>query len=301
MAYAKATLIRRIRQRVEEDPWQDTVTSDPNTTDTSLTVADATKWAVGDWLEWQDDGELSLVRAASGTTLTVLRGYQSDTPGTGSDHAINTRVAKRPRVRYKRVEEAISSAIDELWPFVYAPIEVTVTPDQDSHGYYSVDATVEWLSSATQESTSGFQVHAYGGLRSDHPIDIIKNLRDNVPVTSTTGRMLFIPQHYNFDNPIHVVGIRRVTDEVTGSNYDDLDEGVPVQCVINMVIAELLESGDIKRLSSDVEMGDRTVVPGRRTAVGDTWKRKGLRYRRQWRDQLEITYPLMQSRRQRFM
>mgnify|MGYP000154892807 CR=1 FL=1 len=60
-------------------------------------VADTTKYAIGNIVEFQDDGEQCLVTAlASATTLTVIRNFNysvTSTAGTGTSHSLSTATA----------------------------------------------------------------------------------------------------------------------------------------------------------------------------------------------------------------
>lgn len=301
MSYSKTTLIRRIRDKVGEQAWYDSVTSSPTTTGTALTVADTTKWAVGDVLEFQEDGDRCRVTAlTNATTLAVSRGYLSDTPGTGTAHTGPQLVVKRPVFAYAKIVESISTVIDELWPHVYALVTADLTPSQTSGGWYSVASTFEDLSGAYQLGTGTTpQLFSYGGRRSDHPIDLVRRQANNVPTTGTTGNFVYIPLHWNMTNTIRVNGIRRLTDSVTTGNYDDFSAGVEVACIINFVVADLLRGTDVGRTSNrDIAQYDSLVVPMRKTQLADAWRREGVRDRHRWKDELRKTLPRMQTFRQ---
>jgi len=303
MAFAKATLISRIRRRLNDDPWHDICTEAMDTTETDLSVADTTKWAVGDIVEFQDDGEQCLVTVlTSSTVLTVIRavnGSPSATPGTGTTHAINGDIVKNPVYQYIQIEQAISAAIAELWPYVYKKITTSVTPLTTGENYYSVAATVEGISSAVQLSTATVDKPQFYGLRrSAYPIELVVGLPDNFPGTEDTGKAVWIPRTYNTTNAILVNGIGRITDTVATSSYSDLTDGNEVQCVVYFALAELVASTDIIRSTgTDTSMNDQSVSPGRRSQLSEVWYQKGLRRRRQWEMDLHTSLPKLPSYR----
>jgi len=302
MAFSQATLINRVRVRsgTGQEDKHDICTEAMDTTETGLDVADTTIWAVGDVVQFEDDGELCLVTAlASSTVLTVVRNYLfsvTATAGTGTTHSINADIVANPIFSQKAIKEAIDEVIRSLWPWVYIKVTTDLTPSTSTH-YYSVAATFEDLSSAMQRNlgTEAKPLY-YGGRRSYFPIELLKNLPDNFPDTEDTGRAVYIPRLHNTTNTIRVSGIRRLTATVTGGNYDDLTDGVEVDCVMNLAVAELLEGSDSGRSTGDdVSMSDQSVAPGRRSAIGETvWQRRGMAKRHQWERELRLTLPRME-------
>jgi hypothetical protein len=305
MAFSQATLVNRVRRRLGDDPFLDTCTEAMDATETDLSVADTTKYSVGSVVEFLDDGEQCLITALfSATVLTVQRNHNlsvTATAGTGTTHAINTLIATDPPHKFQNVAEAIDEVIQSLWPHVYTSVEATITPSA-SNPYYSVAATFEDLSSAMQRDTSTVsRPRYYGGRRNPFSIELLEQLPDNFPDTEDTGKALYIPHLYNATKTIHVVGIRRLTDTLTGGNYDDLTDGLEVDCVMNFAVEELLEISDAQRTAGeDVSMNDQSVVPGRRSAVADSiWRRKALRQRHQWQEDLRRNLPHMATYRGR--
>lgn len=260
-----------------------------------------TQWTQGNVVEFQDDGELCLVTSVATNTLNVVRNYQfsvTATAGTGTSHANGIGIVKNPVYEYVQIKDAISAVVLELWPYVYTKVTATITPLATVGGLYSVAATFEKLSSAVQRDTSTAGSPCfYGGRRSYYPISLLRGLPDNFPTTEDTGKAVSIPSVYNLTNTIFVTGVRRLTDATTTpGTYDDLTDGVEVECVVYLAIHELLGSKDIPRSASDdTTMADSSVVAGRRTAVADTWLRKGLRKRRQWEADLRTSLPILES------
>jgi hypothetical protein len=301
MAFAQATLVKRIRARLGEVEWHDICTEAMDATEVGLDVADTTKWSIGEVVEFQDDGELCLVTAIpGGTTLTVIRNYQlsvTATPGTGTTHSINADIVKDPHFRYSAIIQAIDATIGDLWPHVGAAEVTTITPVAGVR-YYSVAAVIEALSSAEQHAVGSIaKAQFYGGKRSAYPIELVRGIGDNFPTTEDTGKAVWIPRLYNTTNTIKVIGVRPVTNAISGGNYTDLTDGVQVECVMYLTISELLAATDVPRLTSeDTSMHDASVTPGRRSFVADDiWHRRGVQARARWRRDLRTSLPRLGS------
>src|SRR3990172_21840 len=109
MAFAKATLIQRIRTRLNDNPFQTACTEAMDASETDLDVAATSKFDVGDIVEFQDDGEQCLVTALADTdTLTVIRGFNGTTATT---HSSGVLTAKNPVFAYKQIEDAIAEVL----------------------------------------------------------------------------------------------------------------------------------------------------------------------------------------------
>ncbi len=298
MAFSRTTLVHRIRRILNDNPFQDTCTEAMDTTETGLDVADTTKYDIGAIVEFQDDGEQCLVTAlASGTTLTVIRGYNSTTPGTGSSHSISCVIAKDPVFQWVQIQEDIESVLRGLWPYVYKEVNLTLTPNTDGNQYYNVTngdtIPLMGLSSVTQIVGTGAtsRVFRYGERKGAYPVRIFSNM----PTSKVaSGQALWIPYLADATNSIFVNGIGNITATYSAPNYSDISEGVQVDAVKFLTVALLVAGSDIARTTQeDVMMGDQTVVPGRRTDVSSFWERKGIQARNQWAMELQRTLPRM--------
>lgn len=299
MAFSRATLINRIRRLLNDNPYMDICTEAMDTTETGLDVGDTTKYDIGATVEFQDDGEQCLVTAlASATTLTVIRGYNSATPGTGSAHSISAMIARDPVFQYTQIQEAVESVLRSFWPYVYKEVNLTLTPNTDGNRWYNVtngDTTGEImeLSSVVQEVGSGAtsRIFRYGERGDTYPVNIYNNLPTN---KVASGQGIFIPYVRDASNSIFVNGIGRITAAYSAPNYSDISEGIQVDCVIYYAVARLIAGADISRTTQeDISMGDQTVVPGRRTEIAAYWEAKALALRNQWKMELDIRLPRM--------
>jgi hypothetical protein len=299
MAFSRITLVTRIRHILNDNPFADICTEAMDTTETGLDVADTTKYEVGCMVEFQDDGEQCYVTALpSGTTLTVIRGYNSAAPGTGTSHNISTAIVRDPVFQFVQITDAVESVLRSFWPYVYKEVPLTLTPNTDGNKWYNVtngDTTGEMmeLSSAVQLVGTGATstVFRYGERGDVYPIFLMNNL-PTAKVTS--GQGIYIPFIRDATNSILVTGIGRLTATFSTPNYTDIEDGVQVDCVTYYAVARLVAESDITRSTQeDTTMGDQTVVPGRRTEIASFWEAKGLEKRHQWQEELRIKTPRM--------
>lgn len=294
MAFAKATLIQRIRTRLNDNPFQTACTEAMDASETGLDVASTTKFDVGDIVEFQDDGEQCLVTAlASSTELTVIRGFNGTTAAT---HSISVLVAKNPVFSYLAIEGAIAEVLRDLWPHVYKEVNYTITPVVGQRWYELDDggdtATILELSTVTQVyGASGQERVMYYGARRTGAYPA--NLEFNVPVAlAASGVGLYLPYLRHSTNNIFVNGIARLTATVSGGNYSDITEGVEVDCVMYLAMAKLVAWTDISRSTQeDVTMSDESVRPLVRTQLAGTLERQGYEARRRWEEELRIKLP----------
>jgi hypothetical protein len=113
-----ATLVNRTRRFVGDIPDLDTITASCTSSATSISVADTTKYTVGQKIEL--DYETMLVRAlASGTSLTVSRGMFDSTAAT---HASGASVLRPPNFLFADYRDALNSALDACFPLLYREV-----------------------------------------------------------------------------------------------------------------------------------------------------------------------------------
>lgn len=305
MAFAKASLVAKVRTILNDNPFLDACTEAMDTTETGLDVADTTIWSVGDVVEFQDDGELCLVTAlASATSLTVQRNYLlsvTATAGTGTSHSSGALIAKSPAVRYSGIVEHISGTLNSLWPYVYREINQTLTPDS-TKTYYEMDegttnaTSMIELSSVTQlYGSSDSKVFYYGVNGAAYPAYLVFNLPTGL-VASGVG--LYLPYFKHPTNSIYVNAIGKIDDTVATSSYSYINAGVQADCVAYLAAARLILSTDAFRtIQEDVTMGDQAITPGARTRLSAYYEAKGLEYRRLWEEELRLTLPRMRKAR----
>lgn len=296
MPYTQATLVRNVRSTLGDLPWLDYCTEAMDTTETSLDVADTTKYTPGDVVEFQDDGERCLVTAlASGTTLTVIRNFDGSSgaaPATGTAHNITMTIAKNPTFEYLAVVDAIGDSIYNLWPYVYGTVTYAITPVVGTKWYELDDSASN--STVALELQSVFQdVNSkpfyYGTRRTAYPV----RLHFDVPTTvAGSGVAIEIPFLRDATNAISVRCIRPLTPAIGTGAYTDLVAGLPANCVRWYAVAAMIErTGIVRATSDDITMTDESVKPGTRENVAGYWERKALMARHDWESILKRTVP----------
>jgi hypothetical protein len=299
MAFTKATLLTRIRTRLNDNPFTTACTEAMDASETDLDVADRAKFDVGDIVEFQDDGERCLV-TAGGTgagALTVIRGFNGTTAATHSSGAL---MAKNPVFSFTAMEQAISETIHDLWPHVYKSVAYSITPVAGTH-WYELDSGTDTallldISTVRQVIPKGAlnEPFDYGTRHSAYPATFYYN----VPVAvAASAKALYIPRLRDTTNAILVTGLTQITDTVDTGSYSDLTDGIGVQCVTAYAVSKLIGWTGVSRVTQeDVTMSDESVRPGTRESIAAEWERKAYFLRRKWERLLESTYPRRPSR-----
>lgn len=119
---AVTTIVQQMRRYLRDWPSWDVITvAISSTSATTIKVVDTTRYYVNETLEI--DQENMIVRAiADGTTLTVSRGAYGSTAAT---HLINTEILMKPAWVFQQYVDAINSAIQAAYPWVYQEVMVS--------------------------------------------------------------------------------------------------------------------------------------------------------------------------------
>ncbi len=225
MALAKSTVVARVRRLLNDRPWETTSTT--ATTSATVAVPDGTQWAAGDILEWTHaatgQGEQALVRSVSSNDLTTLRGYGNVA---AAAHASGDRVIKNPTFTFDDIVESIDETLNGLWPNAWKAITQTVTPAVGSKWIDSglsaaeLDALVDF-SSATQVYNTD-DIGVYGPFQARRVL-----VRRNMPsgTWASTVAVRFPDGYYTSGADVTFIFRGKITDTVTSTNYDDLDDG----------------------------------------------------------------------------
>lgn len=103
---------------MRDDPDYDQLTASATSSASTLTVADTTKYAVGERIEV--DYETIIVRAlTNATTLTVSRGTRGSTAST---HVNSSSVLKSPSFYFADYLDALNMALDATFPQLYKEV-----------------------------------------------------------------------------------------------------------------------------------------------------------------------------------
>lgn len=293
MAYAKASLIQKIRHVLNDTPQVDNITGAYTAGGTTLSVADATIYDKGDIIEFVTDGDQFLIDSASGTTLTMKAAGLGWGGSTNANHSNGDAFWLRPVFSYIQIVEAIDTTIQELWPYGWKAVTNTITPVSGQRWYDLATSGTDTIDliDATQRIDSTTAGVVNYGTRKGTPITIQKGLPTAV-AASTVG--VYFP---SFNNLTHTVAVRvraKLTDTVASGNYSDLDEGFLSDAVVYGAAARLLENTEIPRVTqTDVNEGDASVDPGARLRDAAYFRQLFDDKRRMLKRELEERIPRM--------
>lgn len=293
MSFAQASLVQRIRNLLNDNPWA--TTGSAASSSSVVAVPDGTKWDEGAILEFQDTGEQCWVQSVSSNNLTCLRGYNGTTPAT---HASGN-VLRDPFFTYARITEAAELCMQELWPYCYKRVTATVTPVAgSSNAWYDLASDYMALIQVTQVDTASNpdRVYIYGARGSGLPINVQSGLPTTL-VTSGTG-ILFPAGFATTATTVRVDYAAKITATTAGSpaSYSDLSDGILVDLVTYGAAARLTVASDVPRATQeDIGMGDSSVQVGMRSSVGRQLYQTYLMLRNQYWEELRRTMPLVGS------
>jgi hypothetical protein len=142
MATTLDTLCKRTRRLVRDYPAPaSALTISLSTTATSITVADTSVMPANYTLEI--DYEVLLVTASVSSTVTsVTRGWAGTA---AASHAVSSSVLVRPAYFSADIIDALNSAKDEMYPYVYKPILDTSLTGDDTTYEFTVPTTIRHL------------------------------------------------------------------------------------------------------------------------------------------------------------
>lgn len=296
MTYAVATIVQQIRHILRDTPQVDVLTGSYTAGGTSLTVADATKYDVGDEFEFAD-GDTFVATAASGTTITTVAGLLSWQGTTNANHASGAFFFLKPAYRYVQIIEAIDATIGEMWPYAWKAVTDTITPVAGTYYYDAATSTTTAMDiiDAVQRDAGGLRVNRYGGGKDFLPISLERGLPTAL-AASTVG--YYFPQVYNQTYTIACRVRAKITNTLSTTNYTDLIAGSMVDAIVFGAAARLVENTEIPRITqADVTMGDATVQPGQRVRDGAYYRERFLLHRELIRRELEVTIPRLPKQR----
>lgn len=282
-----ATLIQRARRWLMDEPWETTLSGSISAGYASFTVPDGTQWSEGSLAEFPD-GDVARVSSVSGNTLTAKGGHNDSTStGTGTAHTAGDVILKDPEFEYKQIEEAISRAVETLWPYGYDVKTDTLTPVAATYRYnlasdfMAMIAAVQ-LRSGLAAGAKNAYVH-YGRKGSGYYLRIIRNL----PTGDFASGIAAELTPNNTDNSITYT----YAAEVTTSTVDD---GLMADFVVMDACRRLLEMKETERVGSeDVDHGTVGVGPGARLRDAAWFDQQAKEARHELTLYLKKTNPLM--------
>lgn len=287
MAYAKATLIKRVRQLTGDDPWETYITA-ASGTDNVIPVADGTDWEEGDVGEFQDNGEQFLVRSIATNDLTVKRSHKGTLAAI--DHPSDTVVFKHPTFSYIDIEDGIKGTINTLWPYAWKATSNSINVDNTTEWYAVNQATIDLIKVAQPPIGGLTGAMRYYGSKDGYPV----TFRTDHP---TLGRAIRFPGGlHTIDNDVVVTARTLITAAVTPPNYDDITDELLAECIAYGTAARLVIAKEVPRVTQeDSRQPDVGVPPQARISAGQILNTMFVTLRHQYADYLRRTAPPMKT------
>lgn len=292
MAFSQATLIQRVRDLLQDNPWTTPFTVNlASATTTTVTVSDGTRWEEGAILEFQDNGEQCYVSSVSGNNLTCIRGFNGTTATTHNGSVTAIPITRDPTFSYKRIVDSIELTIQSLFPYVYKKVTTTVTPVNGTTWYNLAADAIGLIAVAQLSSTTPYTFYRYGLKGTRRPVAF----ELNVPTTlAASGAAIGFPRGFaTTATSVQVDYAAKLTATIQTSNYSDLSDGIQAECVAYGAAARLVIQQDIQRVTTeDINMGDSSVQPGARSGIGRAIQQEHVRLRTIWQEELRRTIPM---------
>ena len=284
MALAKTTVVDRVRRVLNDRAWETTSTT--ATTSPTVAVPDGTQWTTGDILEWTysstGTGERALVRSVSSNDLTTLRGYGAVA---AAAHTSGDRVLKNPTFFYDDIVESIDEVLNGLYPNAWKAITQTVTPDSSAKWIDSglsaaeLDSLIDFSSAVQVYNTDDLGVY---GPHHRRRIQVRRNMPTGTWASGVAVR--FPDGYYSSSATITMTFRGKITDTVTGSNYDDLDDGNSLaEAVVWLAASRCMFK---KETTHEDDLGHTVAAQD-----GAFFESKGMEYLMRYRQQLMIEVP----------
>jgi len=245
MALSEADLVRLVRIELEEQPWQDYLTTAFNAGDVTMAVADPAKWAQGDIAEIDDGlGEMVLVKVdgVAATPVSVRRGYNGTV---AQDHANNAPVTKGRRWSYQQIASAIGKEVPRMWPHAWLEGGPTTGTPVASVRWYALPAGAMDLIDVLQ-------------LRTGTSLDYIRYGDGKGPP------VVFEPRHPSLGAPAigfpQGVATNTTTVKVSWRRKvlvaADVEDGLMAEVVVSGVCSRLMAAEETERTGEQTNIGN---------------------------------------------
>lgn len=289
MGVVQATLIQRIRNLLDDDPYETYSTAIYASGGATVTVPDSGQWSDNVVGEWQDTGEQFLVRATpTGTTLTVKPGHRGTAQ---AGHPNGTAILQASDFSFASIADAISLTVQSLWPYVWKVVNTTIVPVAGNTWYALPAALIDFVRVSQKRGTSS-DFGYFGASGSNMPISLARR----VPASMALGSLAVgFPQGmFDATQTIYVDYRAKLTDTIAALAYSDIDDGILAEIVAFGAASRLMVAKESSRVSAeDATMGDATVPPAARVTQADYLHRRYVEFRNQYNAELMVTSPPM--------
>jgi len=276
-----AAEIKNIRRLLQDEPLTDVLAASiAASSTTTMTVTDVTKFAVGQWWEFDDDtGDKVLITAVNTTTsvCTIRRAYRGSTAAAHANAAV---LAKIPRFEYDTVSQAINTVLDaDLYgEGLYELVEHQVTSSATTNFYNSPATTCERFLDVYQKTASMLSPKRRRIWYSPMPTNVDTTLYANGKYFEIRGNYGLAGTDLYYVTCAHKLAIGTLTT-------------AQVRIVQYLACAYLLEWTEPKRLAGPNNQGDTTVRPGDANRTSAYWRALAEELVSKARRDLENQYP----------
>lgn len=257
MTTTLAATVKNVRRLLQDEPLSDVLAAAVTTAgQTTMTVTDVTKHAVGTWWEFDDDtGDVVLETALDPTTsvATVRRGYLGSTAATHLNAAV---ILKQPRFKYDLVSQAINTVLDAdlFGEGLFELVEHQVTSNAaGSTGistlYNSPSASCERFLDVYQKTSSMQEPTRDDIIYSEFPRNVDTTLFAAGKYFTIEGNHGVAGTDLYYVTCAHKLAITTITASQE-------------RIVHNLAAAYLLEWTEPRRTAGPTNQGDRTVRTG---------------------------------------
>lgn len=274
MAISSELLLKRVRKQLDDEPWEDFLSSGYTAASGQVSVNQPTQWFEGDRMEIDDgSGNILRVKATPVSNPISVKAGHNDT--TDANAANGAAVLKNPEFEHDEILQAIQRTIDSLWPYAWVKDTASIAPVAGVH-IYALPATFKELISAVQDVTPAatptqFKVIRYG-VDPGYPVSILRDL----PATVSASGLALWFQSFNTvpGNSILVSHARLISATPAAGNFADVDDGLMADMIVHGACAVLLASLEIQRNVDDVAQGDAALAPGSRLRAGAWYQQR---------------------------
>ena len=291
MSYSQETLIQRVLALLEvQHDYYDRITSSPTDSGTSVDVPDGTRFAEGDIIQFETDGELVRVRSISSNTLTIVRGVFGTT---AAAHTSGDNIVKNPAVTRQMIKDSIDETFKGLWPMAWKVGTDTVTPAPDTE-WYDTDALIRDLIFVNQiwESGGVDKLGIFGDKGGEKPVIFSRNLPTAL-VASGKG-IAFPGGIYHVTNDINITYRTPFLGTVSAGNYTEISDGPAIDVLAYGAATRIAMGKEApKTVLEDQAQGEHNTGAGDRLALATFLDNKFRRALNNWHDQLWVESPPM--------
>ena len=248
MAVSLSALIPRVRNQLDDNPFA--TSGSASSSSSVVAVTDGTDWEEGAVGEFSSDGEQFKVISVSSNNLTCLRGWNGTTAAT---HTSSETVYRDPTYGYKQISDALTVALNRLWPYAWKTEAAALTPLSTTIWYNLTATCVGIISAAQLHGTSNNDVSLFGV--DGKPFMFRRNLPTAL-VASGVG--IKFPQGlYHASNSISVTAAARIT----GTSDIEDSSTLPVgDALVTGALGYVVGNKQIPRVSSGVSRDEAATI-----------------------------------------